>query len=100
MLAFIIIVTKGILSGLRQFFAAENSLNMMKNVFCFTSKDLFILKIFNILSLSFGHVAKQLDKKDEVNFKFYDVRTCLTNNPNTILPNFSRSTGNQAMKFG
>ena len=73
---------------------------MMKNVFCFTSKDLFILKIFNILSLSFGHVAKQLDKKDEVNFKFYDVRTCLTNNPNTILPNFSRSTGNRTMKFG
>ena len=38
---------KGALSGLRQFLATENSLKMMKNVFYFTSKSLFVLKIFN-----------------------------------------------------
>ena len=31
----------------------------------------------------FGHVAKRLDKKDKVNFKFYDVTAWLTNNCNT-----------------
>ena len=30
-----------------------------------------------------GHVAKRLDKKDKLNFKFYDVTAWLTNNYNT-----------------
>ena len=30
----------------------------------------------------FGHAAEQLDKKGKVNFKFYDVTGCLTNNCN------------------
>ena len=38
------------LSGLRQFMAIESSLKMMKNVFYFTSKALFFLKIFTFLS--------------------------------------------------
>ena len=37
---------KGALSGLRQFLATENTLKMMKNVFYYTSKDFFVLKIF------------------------------------------------------
>ena len=41
---------KGALSGLRQFLAAETPLKMMKNAFYFTSKALFVLKIFKFLS--------------------------------------------------
>ena len=39
---------KGALSGLRQFLATESPLKMMKNVFDFTSKALFLLKILCI----------------------------------------------------
>ena len=56
---------------------------MMKNDFYFTSKALFILKMFKFLSWLFGLVAKRLDKKDKVNFRFYDVTTWLINNRNT-----------------
>ena len=41
---------KGALSSLRQFLATENPLKMMKNAFYFTSKALFVLKIFKIFS--------------------------------------------------
>ena len=41
---------KGALLGLRPFLAAESPLKMMKNAFCFTSKTLFVLKIFKFLS--------------------------------------------------
>ena len=44
------VAIKGGLSGLRQFLAAESPLKMMKNVFYFTSKALFVLKIFKFLS--------------------------------------------------
>ena len=71
---------KSALSGLRPFLAIEIPVKMIKNAFYFTSKVLFVLKIFKILSWLFGHVAKQLDQKDKVNFKFYDVTVCLTNN--------------------
>ena len=54
----------------------------MKNAFYFTSKALFILKIFKFLSWLFGHAAKRLDKKEKVNFKFYDVTAWLANNCN------------------
>ena len=40
----------GALSGLRQFLATETPLKMMKNVFYFILKALFVLKIFKILS--------------------------------------------------
>ena len=40
---------KGALSGLRQFLATESPLKMMKNVFYFNSKALFVLKIFKFL---------------------------------------------------
>ena len=61
---------------------------MMKNAFYFTSKALFVLKIFMFLSLLFGHVEKRLDKKDKVNFKFYDVASWLTNNLNTLIAQY------------
>ena len=52
---------KGALSGLRKFLATESPLKMMKNTFYFTSKALFVLKIFMFLSWIFGHVSKRLD---------------------------------------
>ena len=61
---------KGALSGLRQFLATESPLKMMRNAFYFTSKALFVLKIFKFLSSLFGHVSQRLDQKDKVNFKF------------------------------
>ena len=36
-------------------------------------EPLFLLDIFPFLSLRFGYVEKQLDKKTIVNFKIYDV---------------------------
>ena len=56
---------------------------MMKNAFYFTSKVLFVLKIFKFFSRHFGHVAKKLDQKDKANFKIYDVTVWLTNNYDT-----------------
>ena len=79
---------KGALSGLRQFLAAESPLKMMKNAFYFTSKALFVLKIFKFLSWLFGRIAKRLDKKFKVNFKFYDVTAWLTNNCNTHIAKY------------
>ena len=61
---------------------------MMKNAFYLTSNALFILNIFKFLSWLFGHVAKRLDKKDEINFKFYDVTAWLTNNCNTHIAQY------------
>ena len=73
----------------------------MKLSFSFTYKALFVLKIFNFLSWTFGHTAKWLDKKDKVNFKFYGVTAWLKKTiVMHILLNISRSKGNQAMKFG
>ena len=62
---------------------AESTLKMMKNDFYFTSKALFVLKIFKFLSWLFRHVVKWLDKKDKVDFKFYEVTAWLTSNCNT-----------------
>ena len=73
---------KGALSGLGQFLVAESLLEMIKNAFYFTAKVLLVLKIFQFLSWFFGHVAKRLDKKDKVNFKFYHVTAWLSNNRN------------------
>ena len=61
---------------------------MMKNTFYCTSKALFILKIFKFLLLLFGPVAKRLDKKDRVDFKFYDVTAWLTDNCNTHIAQY------------
>ena len=44
---FVIKKVKGALSDQRQFLAAESPSKMMKNAFCFLSKALFVLQIFN-----------------------------------------------------
>ena len=71
---------------------------MMKNAFYFTLKAPFVLKIFKFLSWLFGHVGKRLDQKDKVNFKIFDVTTCLTNNCNTHINQYlknKRQSGNE-----
>ena len=56
----------------------------MKNAFYFTQKALFVLKIFKFLSGLFDHAAKRLDSKPgQQTFAIL------------ILPNISRSKGNQ-----
>ena len=55
----------------------------MKKAFYFTSKALFFLKMLKFLFWLFGHVAKRLDEKYKVDFKFYDATAWLTNNRNT-----------------
>ena len=79
---------KGALSGVRWFLATAGPLKMMKNGFYFTSKGLFALKIFKFLYWIFGHLLKQLDKKDKVNFKFYDVTAWLKNNCNAHIAQY------------
>ena len=61
---------------------------MMKNAFYFPSKALFVLKIFQILPWRLHHLAKQLDKKDKVNFRFYHVTAWLTDNRNTHIAQY------------
>ena len=73
---------------------------MMKNVFYYMLKVLFVLEIFAFLSWHFGYVEKQLDRKAMVNFKIYDFTDSTTNNYLHTLPNISRVKGNQVMKFG
>ena len=46
---------------------------MVKNVFYFTLKALFVLEIFKFLFWFFDHAGKGDDKKAKVNFKMYDV---------------------------
>ena len=45
-------------------------------------------------------LKKQLNKKDMVNFKIFDVAAWLRILTILILPNISRSKGNQTLKFG
>ena len=74
--------------ALRQILATESPLEMMKNAFYFTSKAHFVLKIFKFMSWRFGHVAKQLDKKDRASFRFYDVTAWLKSNCNTHIAQY------------
>ena len=71
----------------------------MKNAFYFTLKALFILKIFTFLSRRFCYAEKRLGQKDRVNSKICGVTNLETVTIN-ILPEISRSRGNQTMKFG
>ena len=64
---------------------------MVKNAFYFTLKALFVLGIFTFLSRLFGYVRKDLDKKDEVNFKIYDVTDWTTNDYNKHIVQYLKS---------
>ena len=91
---------KGTLAGMRQFLVTESPFKMMKNAFYFTLKVLFVLKIFRFFVLTCGHVEKQLDQKDKVNFKICDVTNLKQTIAIHVLPNISRSKSNQTMIFG
>ena len=60
----------------------------MKNALYFTFEALLALKTFNFSFWVLGHVAKQLDEKDKVNFKIYDVPIWLINNCNTNIDQY------------
>ena len=79
---------KVVISGLRQFVATKCPLKMMKNAFYFTSKPLFVLKIFNFLFLLFWSCSKTAWLEGQGSFVIY------------TLSNISRSKENQTMKFG
>ena len=52
-------------------------------------KQLFLFSRYLNFSLNFfGHVNKPLDKKDKVNFKFYDVTDWLANNCNAHIAQY------------
>ena len=72
----------------------------MESAFHFTLKALFVLKIFRFLCRIFGHVEKQLDQKDKINFKIHDATTWFRNKCNTHIVNISRSKDNPTVKFG
>ena len=56
----IMTVVKGALSALSQYLATESSLKMMKNAFYFTSKALFVLKIFKFLVIYRNGLIKKI----------------------------------------
>ena len=84
---------------MRQFLATESPLKKMKKGFYFTSKALFVLKIFKLLAWLFGHVSTSWIKKIKLLSNF------MTSQPGEqiivihMLPNISRSKDNETMKF-
>ena len=61
---------------------------MMKDAFHFILKAVFVLKVSKFLSRLFRHKEKHLEKKDNINFEFYDATTWLTNNYNTNIAQY------------
>ena len=72
----------------------------MKTAFYFTLKALFVLEIFQFLFWIFGNVGKRLDKTAKVIFKNYDSQAGKQTTAVHILPDISRSKGNQTIKLG
>ena len=72
----------------------------MKNVFYFTLKALFVLKIFKFLSLSFVHVEKKARLEEKGHFKIHDITTWLKIVATYISLYMSRSKRNKTMKLG
>ena len=68
-----------------------------KNCFLFHLKSSFCSQDIWIFVVTFWSRSKTAWLEDKVNFNIYNVTAWLTN---TILPNISRSKGNQTMKFG
>ena len=82
-------------TGLRKILADESRLNMMKNIFYFMLKALFIVKILNILSWLFGQVGKRLDKKAKVLWPYGQTNRSLQYACCALF----QEVGNQAVKF-
>ena len=63
---------KGPLSSLRQFMITESPSKLMKSVFLFVLKPLFVFEIF--LSWFFGYIEKQLDNRAKLSFKISQMK--------------------------
>ena len=72
---------------------------MKKENAFFMLKAIFVLEIFTFLFRVSGYVEKCLGKKAMGNFKICDVTDWTKKITIHILPNSSRSKGNQVMKF-
>ena len=84
--------------NLRKLIITEIVLYIMKNIFYVILNDIFVFKIFRILTWLSGYVNKQLHKKLQVNFKISDVTGWTKNNYDTqILSRISKTKGNQEM---
>ena len=88
---------KGPLSGLRQFLT-ESPLKLMKNAFYSMSKALFVLKIFKFLSWILVMYQNGLIEKLRLISNFMTSQPGYQTIATHILPNISRSKGNQTMK--
>ena len=76
------------------------ALKMMKNAFNFTSKALFILKIFKLLYWPLGHYKNGLIKKIRLISNFMMSQPGWQTVVIHILPNILRSKDNETIKFG
>ena len=61
---------------------------MMKNVFYFVLKAFFVLKIFIYFDNFLAMYRKQLDYKNNVNFKTHDVAAWLKENCNVHIAQY------------
>ena len=61
---------------------------MIKNAFYFTCKISFRTQDIEIFVLTFGHVEKWFDKKDNVTLKISEVTAWFTNNVNAHIPQY------------
>ena len=92
-----IVYFKGTLSGRRQFLATESSLKMMKNVFYFNLKVLFVN--ISIFVLTLVMLKNGLIRKIRLISKFMLPQPRKQTIAIHILPNIPRSKGNQTMKI-
>ena len=88
-------IFKRALPRLRQFLVTESLLKMRKNAFYFVLKALFVLRIFEFLSWILVMYKNGLIRRIRLISKFMKQTIGIH-----ILPNISRSKGNQTMKFG
>ena len=61
---------------------------MMETAFYLILKEIFVPKVLKFFSLLFGSIQKQLDYRDKVNFKIYDVKSGKANNFNTHIAQY------------
>ena len=66
----------------------ETSLKMVRNAFYFTLKVLSFFRFSIFFPDVFGHAGKRLDKKDQVNFKTYDVTNWEADNNETHITRY------------
>ena len=91
---------KSQLTSLRHFLKTEIPLKIVTSVFYFMFKAPFVLKILTFLSWLFGYVKNNFIRRFRLIPKFLTLQTGQQIITIHILPNISRSKGNQAVKFG